>query len=92
MTNNSINRFFLTSKLDKKQILTLLNDLPIESLVDIINISDKNALLALIKASFPKNQLKNIIYQSSLTDIQISNIIYTKKDENDKQNEEYIDK
>lgn len=75
-SSNNLDRFHLTSKLDKKQIITLLNELPIDKLVEIINISNKDSLLTLIKASFTKNQLKGLIYQSSLTELQISSIIY----------------
>ena len=79
MNTNNHNRFYLTSKLDKKQMINLLENLPVESLVEIINISNKDSLISLIRSSHTKSQLHSLIYNSSLSETQLSNIIY--KDE-----------
>jgi hypothetical protein len=60
-------------------MMFLLENLPLESLIEIINISNKDSLISLIRASHTKSQLHSLIYNSSLSENQLSNIIY--KDE-----------
>ena len=76
------NKFILTSKLRKDVSVELLNELSLEELKSLINIQDHDSLIKLISGSFTRGQINEIIYNSSLTEKQIVEIMFssTKKD------------
>jgi hypothetical protein len=69
-------RIFLVNKLDKKNILQLLEKIPIESLKELINISNKDSLIKLIIASYSRNELKDLIYRTELSNLDLSTVLY----------------
>ncbi len=76
ITKNFKNRFFLTSKLQKSDCIKLLDRFTLEELVNIIDITERDALISLISHSHSRSQLHALIYNSSLTEKDIFGIVY----------------
>ena len=78
-SKNRINKFFLTNKLTKPDCIALLEKFTLDELVSIIDISERDALISLISHSHSRSQLHSLIYNSSLSEKDISDIVYKER-------------
>ncbi len=67
MTNQSKNnRFMLTTRLDKKQMLSIVNEMELPELIDLIDFTKKDNIVLLIE-KYTKGELQEIIYNSKIS-------------------------
>jgi arsenate reductase-like glutaredoxin family protein len=70
-------KFAFTHKLQKKDVLILLNELSDDEIKNIVSQMDKTTLVNIFKCSFSKSQLQEILYNSTMTTKKIMEYLYT---------------
>jgi len=71
-------KFGKITQLQKNDVIDIIKELPIEDIREIFNNFDKDMLVLTLKNSFTKNQLRDIIYNSKITEEQIVGFVYSK--------------
>lgn len=75
-------KFSYIHKLQKNDVLNLIDDLKREDLDKIVLSLDKDILLTICKNSFTKSQLQEILYKSDISSKKIVEYLYIKDNKN----------
>lgn len=79
-------KFSFVHKLQKKDVIILLNELSTDEIKNIVSQMDKDTLINIFKCSFSKSRIQEILYNSTMSTKNIMDYLYN-DDQNIKKND-----